>query len=154
MTGANEMVSVLLPLQVSEAKKKKAQAKKAKAPGGAAVKAAAEAASPNENTTPTNGSMADLSQAAEELEINNDRSSTCVLTSHPQSRDVHLESFTLLFHGHELLVDADLELNYGRRAAMAHAHNAHACMPVQLVLTAWAGEEHGCGSGRNLLMVI
>lgn len=31
-----------------------------------------------------------------------------------QSRDIHLESFTLLFHGHELLTDAKLELNYGR----------------------------------------
>jgi hypothetical protein len=32
----------------------------------------------------------------------------------PQARDVHLESFTLLFHGHELLTDAKLELNHGR----------------------------------------
>jgi len=31
-----------------------------------------------------------------------------------QSRDIHLDSFTLLFHGHELLADAKLELNYGR----------------------------------------
>lgn len=45
----------------------------------------------------------------------NDRSCTGVLTSHPQSRDIHIESFTLLFHGHELLQDAKLELNYGRR---------------------------------------
>ena len=58
--------------------------------------------------------MSDLTQAVEDIEVNNDRSCTCVLTSHPQSRDVHLESFTLLFHGHELLVDADLELNFGR----------------------------------------
>ena len=45
----------------------------------------------------------------------NDRSTTGVLTSHPQSRDIHFESFTLLFHGHELLADSKLELNYGRR---------------------------------------
>lgn len=44
-----------------------------------------------------------------------DRSCTGVLTSHPQSRDIHIESFTLLFHGHELLTDSSLELNYGRR---------------------------------------
>lgn len=44
----------------------------------------------------------------------NGRSCTGVLTSHPQSRDVHIDSFTLLFHGHDLLVDARLELNYGR----------------------------------------
>ena len=44
----------------------------------------------------------------------NDRATTGVLTSHPQSRDIHFEQFTLLFHGHELLADAKLELNYGR----------------------------------------
>mmetsp|Transcript_4055 Transcript_4055/g.8766 ORF Transcript_4055/g.8766 Transcript_4055/m.8766 type:complete len:605 (-) Transcript_4055:1170-2984(-) len=43
------------------------------------------------------------------------RSCTGVLTSHPQSRDIHIESFTLLYYGHDLLVDAHLELNYGRR---------------------------------------
>ena len=45
----------------------------------------------------------------------NDRATTGVLTSHPQSRDIHFEQFTLLFHGHELLQDTNLELNYGRR---------------------------------------
>jgi ATP-binding cassette, subfamily F, member 2 len=45
----------------------------------------------------------------------NDRATTGVLTSHPLSRDIHFEQFTLLFHGHELLQDTNLELNYGRR---------------------------------------
>lgn len=45
----------------------------------------------------------------------NDRSTTGVLASHPQSRDIHIDSLTLLFHGHELLTDTKLELNYGRR---------------------------------------
>ena len=101
--------------QVSDAKKKKAASKKAKAPGGGAAAAAAkESASPNENSTPTNGSMQDLTKGVEDLDVTNDRSCTSILTSHPQSRDIHLESFTLLFHGHELLVDTDLELNFGR----------------------------------------
>eukprot|EP00879_Flechtneria_rotunda_P021324 GHRR01022474.1.p1 GENE.GHRR01022474.1~~GHRR01022474.1.p1 ORF type:complete len:342 (+),score=116.91 GHRR01022474.1:220-1245(+) len=43
------------------------------------------------------------------------RSTTGVLASHPQSRDIQIDSFTLLFHGHELLADTRLELNYGRR---------------------------------------
>jgi ATP-binding cassette subfamily F protein 2 len=43
-----------------------------------------------------------------------ERSCTGVLASHPQSRDVHIESFTLLYHGHELLADTRLELNFGR----------------------------------------
>jgi ATP-binding cassette subfamily F protein 2 len=49
------------------------------------------------------------------MAVADERSCTGVLTSHPQSRDVHIESFTLLFHGHQLLEDARLELNYGRR---------------------------------------
>jgi hypothetical protein len=50
-------------------------------------------------------------------EVNHDgegRTVSAVLTSHPLSRDVHIEQFTLLFHGHELLMDAALELNHGR----------------------------------------
>jgi ATP-binding cassette, subfamily F, member 2 len=42
------------------------------------------------------------------------RTVSAVLASHPLSRDVHIEQFTLLFHGHELLMDAKLELNHGR----------------------------------------
>jgi hypothetical protein len=42
------------------------------------------------------------------------RTVSAVITSHPLSRDVHIEQFTLLFHGHELLMDAKLELNHGR----------------------------------------
>ena len=44
------------------------------------------------------------------------RTVAAVLGSHPLSRDIHIEQFTLLFHGHELLMDAKLELNYGRCA--------------------------------------
>ena len=43
-----------------------------------------------------------------------ERTCTGILTSHPQSRDIQIEKFTLLFHGHALLEDTDLELNYGR----------------------------------------
>jgi ATP-binding cassette subfamily F protein 2 len=55
-----------------------------------------------------------LSSGVQALDVN-DRSCTGNLTSHPASRDIHIESFTLLFHGHELLADSKLELNYGRR---------------------------------------
>ena len=44
-----------------------------------------------------------------------DRSCTGVLASHPESRDIHIESLSLTFHGAELLCDAKLELNCGRR---------------------------------------
>lgn len=43
------------------------------------------------------------------------RSCTSVLTSHPLSRDLHIERLSLTFHGAELLSDAKLELNCGRR---------------------------------------
>lgn len=43
------------------------------------------------------------------------RSSTGVLASHPESRDLHLESLSITFHGAELLCDTKLELNCGRR---------------------------------------
>jgi len=47
--------------------------------------------------------------------VDSGRSVTGVWAAHPQARDIQVESFTLLFHGHELLADARLELNFGRR---------------------------------------
>ena len=41
-------------------------------------------------------------------------SCTGVLASHPESRDVHIENFSITFHGVELLSDTRLELNRGR----------------------------------------
>lgn len=38
-----------------------------------------------------------------------------VLSSHPESRDLHLSAISLRYHGAELLVDASCELNSGRR---------------------------------------
>jgi ATP-binding cassette, subfamily F, member 2 len=43
------------------------------------------------------------------------RAVTGVLSSHPDSRDVHIDSLSITFHGAELLVDTRLELNNGRR---------------------------------------
>ena len=43
------------------------------------------------------------------------RSCTGVLTSHPLLRDVHIEKVNLTFHGADLLCDARLELNAGRK---------------------------------------
>ncbi|EIE26592.1 P-loop containing nucleoside triphosphate hydrolase protein [Coccomyxa subellipsoidea C-169] len=100
---------------VSEAKKKRAALKKAKTPGATAAKA--DAGSPNENSSPSNG-VQEITKGVEDVGISNDRTCTSVLTSHPQSRDIHLESLTLLFHGHELIADGNLELNFGRRYAL------------------------------------
>ena len=38
-----------------------------------------------------------------------------VLGSHPRGRDVHINQFSVTFYGQEILSDADLEMNSGRR---------------------------------------
>ena len=55
----------------------------------------------------------------EEQDESDARTVSATLTSHPLSRDIHLEQFTLLFHGYELLMDAKMELNHGRCASPA-----------------------------------
>ncbi|KAF8659750.1 hypothetical protein HU200_058211 [Digitaria exilis] len=103
---------------VSEASKKKAAQKKAAAAakrGGkttAAAAAAAAAASSSSSSTAAAAEKAANDVAALKL---SDRTCTGVLASHPLSRDIHIESLSLTFHGHDLIVDSELELNYGRR---------------------------------------
>lgn len=77
-----------------------------------AMKKATSKASVNSETE--NRDVNKAANGLEELELG-DRSCTGVLTSHPQSRDIQIDSVTLLFHGHELLTDTRVELNYGRR---------------------------------------
>ncbi|XP_051217312.1 ABC transporter F family member 1 [Lolium perenne] len=91
---------------VSDASKKKAAQKKA----AAAAKRGAKVPTPS--STSSSAKAAADALAAVHL---SDRTCTAVLTSHPLSRDIHIESLTLTFHGHDLLVDTELELNYGRR---------------------------------------
>lgn len=118
---------------VSDASKKKAAAKKAAA---AAKRSGKTAEKPNDKKE--NGSIASSSTDAldrlEKLQLG-DRTCTGTLASHPLSRDIHvrkltaslfscrfligclsfqIESFSLTFHGHELVSDTSLELNYGR----------------------------------------
>jgi ATP-binding cassette, subfamily F, member 2 len=38
-----------------------------------------------------------------------------VLGSHPRGRDVHIDQFSVTFHGQEILSDANFEMNCGRR---------------------------------------
>jgi len=59
----------------------------------------------------------DVEQMLADLEISNTnaRSSTGVLASHPQSRDIKVDQVTLNFYGGELLVDTKLELTFGHK---------------------------------------
>ncbi|KAF8666355.1 hypothetical protein HU200_053457 [Digitaria exilis] len=98
---------------VSEASKKKAAQKKAAAAAKRGGKTtAAAAASSSSSSTAAAAEKAANDVAALKL---SDRTCTGVLASHPLSRDIHIESLSLTFHGHDLIVDSELELNYGRR---------------------------------------
>ncbi|GJN35060.1 hypothetical protein PR202_gb23790 [Eleusine coracana subsp. coracana] len=96
---------------VSEASKKKAAQKKAAAAAKRGGKAAA-ASSSSSSAAAAAAEKAANDMAALQL---SDRTCTGVLASHPLSRDIHIESLSLTFHGHDLIVDSELELNYGRR---------------------------------------
>jgi ATP-binding cassette subfamily F protein 2 len=62
-----------------------------------------------------NGSVEDLGHAMSKSKLDVDRSGSGVLTSDPKSRDVHVDSYTLSFHGRLLIENASLALNYGQR---------------------------------------
>jgi hypothetical protein len=110
------VLASLCVLRPSDSKKKKAAMKKAGSKASLKGVASAGQLSEAENSAVNGGlDVNGMAAALAEFELN-DRSTTGVLTSHPQSRDIHFESFSLLFHGHELLTDTRLELNYGRWA--------------------------------------
>ncbi|CAD6245580.1 unnamed protein product [Miscanthus lutarioriparius] len=92
---------------VSDASKKKAAQKKA----AAAAKRGAKVPAPSSSSSSAAVKAVDAVAA---LKLS-DRTCTGVLASHPLSRDIHIESLSLTFHGHDLIVDSELELNYGRR---------------------------------------
>uniref|UniRef100_A0A5B6ZWU0 ABC transporter domain-containing protein n=2 Tax=Davidia involucrata TaxID=16924 RepID=A0A5B6ZWU0_DAVIN len=97
---------------VSDASKKKAAAKKA----AAAAKRGGKAAASSKAADAQNGGggVDSLANGVGAIQIS-DRNCTGVLCSHPLSRDIRIESLSLTFHGHDLIVDSELELNYGRR---------------------------------------
>ncbi|KAJ8427715.1 hypothetical protein Cgig2_025114 [Carnegiea gigantea] len=97
---------------VSDASKKKAVQKKAAAAAKRGGKAAAAASS--KAGAAADQSVDKVANGVSDLDIS-DRTCTGVLCSHPLSRDVRIESLSVTFHGHDLIVDSMLELNYGRR---------------------------------------
>ncbi|KAL7173732.1 hypothetical protein ACSBR2_033063 [Camellia fascicularis] len=95
---------------VSDASKKKAAQKKAAAAAKRGGKAAAAATS----SKAAAAAVDNVANGMDALRIS-DRNCTGVLCSHPLSRDIRIESLSLTFHGHDLIVDSELELNFGRR---------------------------------------
>ena len=104
---------------VSDAKKKKAAAKKVNVLKNivknetAANRVAEEAENISSDGQAGGVDGTPLDKQLEEIVLS-ERTCTGILTSHPQSRDIQFENFSLLFHGHELISDTNLELNYGR----------------------------------------
>ncbi|KAL3718774.1 hypothetical protein ACJRO7_003822 [Eucalyptus globulus] len=102
---------------VSDASKKKAAQKKAAAAakrGGKAAAAATSSKAAAASAAEAQNGAGKLADAIGSMVIS-DRTCTGVLCSHPLSRDIRIESLSLTFHGHDLIVDSELELNYGRR---------------------------------------
>ncbi|XP_030453517.1 ABC transporter F family member 1 [Syzygium oleosum] len=105
---------------VSDASKKKAAQKKAAAAAKRGGKAAAAAGAASSKAAASSAG-AETQNGADKLADGvgsmaiSDRTCTGVLCSHPLSRDIRIESLSLTFHGHDLIVDSELELNYGRR---------------------------------------
>ena len=55
------------------------------------------------------------------------RAVTGVLSSHPDSRDVHIDQLAITFHGAEILTDTRLELNTGRRYGLIGLNGCGKC---------------------------
>jgi len=65
-----------------------------------------------------NGSTNSVDSVTKKMgSVNLDDLRTCtgVLASHPDSRDIKIDSFSLNYHGVRLIEDSVIELNYGRR---------------------------------------
>ncbi|KAJ2007006.1 ABC transporter ATP-binding protein arb1 [Coemansia thaxteri] len=95
---------------VSASKQKRLAAKAAKGTASAAGSAPGSGAS-----TPARGIEKSMSELKLEAQRATDRSATGVLTSNVMGRDIHIDSYTLSFHGRMLIESAKVELNYGNR---------------------------------------
>jgi len=74
-------------------------------------------------TSLTSSESVSLSQLSLQ-ERKKDCTVTGVLTSHQASRDIKFESFFLNYRGRELIADATLELNFGRRYGLVGANGS------------------------------
>ncbi|KAJ2720293.1 ABC transporter ATP-binding protein arb1 [Coemansia sp. Benny D115] len=63
----------------------------------------------------TKGLEKSMDQLKLEAKLATDRSAVGVLTSNVLGRDIHIDSYTLSFHGRMLIENARVELNYGQR---------------------------------------
>ncbi|CEH12375.1 atp-binding cassette transporter [Ceraceosorus bombacis] len=108
------------PVSASKAKRQaekaaKAQAK-AEAKGETASTATSTSAKTGDSTAPTSVNGDEVEEIdMKKLALATDRNASGVLTSDPQGRDIHIDSFTMSFHGRLLVDGASVALNYGQR---------------------------------------
>ena len=106
----------------SEAAKKRKEKKKAQGKGKPVEKTNGTTNGTSNGTSngvsAPNGSLDDK---LSKIKLSN-LSVSGVLTSHPESRDLHLSTISLRYHGAELLTDANCELNAGRRYGLLGAN--------------------------------
>merc|ERR1711939_988721 len=114
--SALQSIDTMAPVSASKAKRLEAKAAKAAAKGeSVSSKSSARGSKVSTPlTTSANGSTDDLNDMAK-LRLATDRSGSGVLSSDPHSRDIHIESYSLSFHGRLLIENADISLNFGQR---------------------------------------
>ena len=101
------------PISASKAKRQAEKAAKAAARG--------ETTSKSSGTEKSDASTAATSEDAgpitdmKKLALATERNASGVVTSDKQSRDLHVESFSMSFHGRLLIENASFSLNYGQR---------------------------------------
>ncbi|KAI7822603.1 hypothetical protein BC939DRAFT_181265 [Gamsiella multidivaricata] len=118
---------------LSASKQKRLAAKAAKEAAKKSSSASSPATTNGRNTpAPSDGPEADDADALipglNAMDIakkkGGDRNSTGVLTSQPLSRDIKIESFSLSFHGRELISNTDIDFNFGRRYGLIGANGS------------------------------
>jgi ATP-binding cassette subfamily F protein 2 len=110
-----------MPVSASKAKRQAEKAAKAAAKGDNG----STTASSKDTATSTNGTGTPFTNVSantsvenldlKKLDLATERNASGVLTSDKQSRDVHIDNFTMSFHGRLLIDGASIVLNYGQR---------------------------------------
>lgn len=113
---------------LSASKQKRLAAKAAKEASKKSSAASTPAGTNGRNTPIPDEDGDNLAPALSAMELakakGGDRNSTGVLTSQPLSRDIKIESFSLSFHGRELISNTDIDLNFGRRYGLIGANGS------------------------------
>ncbi|CAO1633182.1 unnamed protein product [Sympodiomycopsis kandeliae] len=107
-----------MPVSASKAKRQADRAAKKGSKADASSTNGSSATKTSKSTGITTPDDEDDSAAAldmKKLAIATERNASGVLTSDAQSRDIHIDSFTMSFHGRLLIDGATIALNYGQR---------------------------------------